>query len=68
MNSIYVGLLNLYIIKNCMHAKYIFAQTQVKYLGHIISGGVIAVDPAKRRAIMDWPKPTCVKPINSFLG
>ena len=29
-------------------AKCIFDQTQVKYLGHIVGGGVIAVDPAKR--------------------
>ena len=34
-------------------AKYIFGQTQVEYLGHIVGGGVVAVDPAKMRAIMD---------------
>ena len=38
-----------------------FGQTQVEYLGHIIGGGVIAVDPAKTCAIMDWPEPKCVK-------
>ena len=44
-------------------AKCVFGQTQVEYLGHIIGGGVIAVDPAKIHAIMDWPEPTYVKHI-----
>ena len=43
------------------HAKCVFVQTQVDYLGHIVDGGVIAVVPAKACAIMDWPEPTCVK-------
>ena len=43
------------------HAKCIFGYTQVEYLGHIIGGGVIAVDPAKTHAIMDWPEPIYVK-------
>ena len=42
------------------HVKYVFSQTQVEYLGYIIGGGVVAVDPAKTRANMDWPEPTCV--------
>ena len=43
------------------HAKCVFGKTQIEYLGHIISGGLIVVDPAKTRDIMDWPEPTCVK-------
>ena len=63
MSSIYVGLLNIYIVKNYMqvHAKCVFNQTHIEYLGHIVGGGVIAVDPAKMHAIMDWPEPTCIK-------
>ena len=35
------------------HAKCVFSQTKVEHLGHIFGGGVIAVDSAKMRAIMD---------------
>ena len=46
------------------YAKCVFGQTQVEYLDHIIvGGGVIAVDPAKMHAIMDWPEPMCIKHI-----
>ena len=45
------------------HAKSVFGQTQMVYLGHIVGSGAVAVDPAKRHAIMDWPEPTCVKHI-----
>ena len=70
MSSICVGLLNIYIVKNLYagHAKCVFGQTQVEYLGHIVGGGVVAVDPAKTRAIMDWPEPTYVNTFNSFSG
>ena len=40
------------------HAKCVFGQTQVDYLGHIIGGGIIAVDPDKTHAIIDWPECT----------
>ena len=41
----------------------VFDQTEVEYLGHIIGGGVVTVDPAKMRAIIDWPEHTCVNHI-----
>ena len=44
-------------------AKYVFCQTQADYLGYIIGGGVIAVDPTKTHAIMDWPEPTYIKDV-----
>jgi hypothetical protein len=37
-----------------------FYQTKIHYLGHIIFGEVIVVDPTKVEAIMEWPKPTNV--------
>ena len=49
-------------------AKYVFVQTRVEYLGHIIGSGIVAVDPAKIHAIMDWPEPTYIKHIKQFLG
>ncbi|KAH9292728.1 hypothetical protein KI387_042085, partial [Taxus chinensis] len=42
--------------------------SEIQYLGHIISGEGIAVDPSKIRAIMDWPAPTTVTEVRSFMG
>ena len=50
------------------HAKYIFGSTQVEYLGHIVGGGVIGVDPAKTYAIMDQPEPIFVKYVLRYYG
>jgi hypothetical protein len=41
---------------------------KVPFLGHIISNGGIAVDPAKMKVIMEWRVPTIVMEIRSFLG
>jgi hypothetical protein len=41
---------------------------KVPFLGHIISNGEIAVDPAKVKEIMEWRVPTTVTEIRSFLG
>jgi hypothetical protein len=41
---------------------------KVPFLGHIISNGGIAVDPAKVKKIMEWRVPTTVTEIWSFLG
>jgi hypothetical protein len=41
---------------------------KVPFLGHIISNGGIAVDPAKVKEIMEWRVPTTVTEIQSFLG
>ncbi|KAJ9541044.1 hypothetical protein OSB04_027550 [Centaurea solstitialis] len=41
---------------------------QVAFLGHIISGEGIKVDPAKVESISNWPKPKNVSEVRSFLG
>jgi hypothetical protein len=41
---------------------------KVPFLGHIISNGRIAVDPAKVKEIMAWSIPTTVTEVRSFLG
>jgi hypothetical protein len=41
---------------------------KVPFIGHIISNGGIAVDPAKVKEIMEWSVPTTVTEIRSFLG
>lgn len=45
-----------------------FGCTQIDYLGHIISGEGVAVDPEKVRCILDWPEPKNVKGVRGFLG
>ena len=41
---------------------------RVAFLGHIISEEGLAVDPAKIEAVKDWPQPTNVTEVRSFLG
>jgi hypothetical protein len=41
---------------------------KVPFLGHIISNGGTAVDPAKVKEIMAWSIPTTVTEVRSFLG
>ena len=45
-----------------------FAENAIEFLGHIISKNKIAMDPAKIQAVQDWPTPTTVKQVRSFLG
>src|SRR5246500_2535098 len=45
-----------------------FNQTELEYLGLIISEGQIRMDAAKLAGIKQWPEPTTVKQVRSFLG
>ncbi|PKI47002.1 hypothetical protein CRG98_032627 [Punica granatum] len=49
-------------------SKCLFGQTQVGYLGHVISKQGLAVDPDKIITIQQWPQPQNVKGVRSFLG
>lgn len=45
-----------------------FAQSQLTYLGHVISAAGVATDPAKIEAVAQWVTPKNVKELRSFLG
>ena len=45
-----------------------FFQKSVNFLGHIVSGEGIATDPAKIAKVEQWPTPTRVGHVRSFLG
>ena len=45
-----------------------FAKPKVDFLGHVISKEGLQVDPRKTQAVQDWPTPTEVTHVQSFLG
>ena len=49
-------------------SKYLFGQTTIDYLGHVISNKALAVDPGKIIVIQQWPVPKSVKDVRGFLG
>ena len=45
-----------------------FKKTKIEYLGMVITEGKITMDSVKVKGIQDWPAPTTVKEVWSFLG
>ena len=45
-----------------------FWLTEVRFLGHVVSGDGVFVDPSKIDAVSKWEQPTSVFEIRSFLG
>jgi hypothetical protein len=45
-----------------------FGKTSLVYLGHIVGGGQLKINPSKIDVIVNWPKPKSVTEIQSFLG
>jgi len=55
---------NLYVkLEKCE-----FDVTETAFLGYILSKDGLKVDPEKIKAILDWPVPTTVKEVQSFVG
>ena len=57
--------------KHQLYAKFSkceFWLKEVGFLGHVISGEGIAVDPTKVESVTKWLAPTSVSEIRSFLG
>ena len=48
--------------------KCVWESPRVDYLGLILEKGVTRMDPAKITGISNWPTPTTVKQVRSFLG
>ena len=42
--------------------------TQIQYLGYIVGEHGVHVDPAKIQIIWDWPAPTTLTELRSFLS
>ena len=49
-------------------AKCHLVQKQVEFLGHVVSAMGVAADPAKVEAVKNYPTPTDLKKLRSFLG
>ena len=49
-------------------AKCVFYQSQVEFLGYIVSHEGISMDPERVRAIAEWPIPRTFRDIQVFLG
>ncbi len=45
-----------------------FHQTQVSFLGYIISSEGVAMDDKKVQSVLNWPQPKTVKELQCFLG
>ncbi len=48
--------------------KCVFLQSQVRYLGHVISAKGVATDPRKAQAVSQWRRPSNITELRSFLG
>jgi hypothetical protein len=45
-----------------------FGKTSLVYLGYIVGGGELKIDPSKVEVIVNWPRPKNVTDVRSFLG
>jgi hypothetical protein len=45
-----------------------FGKRQTTFLGHVVSGQGIAMEPSKIQSIVEWPTPKSVTHVLSFLG
>jgi hypothetical protein len=45
-----------------------FGKTSLIYLGHIVGGGKLKIDPSKVKVILEWSRPSNVTEVRNFLG
>ena len=49
-------------------SKCMFACKKVEYLGHVITGEGVHIDPKKLATMLQWPIPKDIKSLRGFLG
>lgn len=49
-------------------SKCLLGDTEVAYLGHVVTQQGVKVDNAKIQAVSQWPAPTSVRALRGFLG
>jgi hypothetical protein len=49
-------------------SKCIFMRKELQYLGHVISGEGISVNPSQAKTVEDWATPQDLKQLQRFLG
>ncbi|XP_072983551.1 uncharacterized mitochondrial protein AtMg00860-like [Typha latifolia] len=49
-------------------SKYLWGQSRVEYIGHIISAAGVEVDPTKVQSMVQWQIPKTPKALRGFLG
>jgi hypothetical protein len=49
-------------------SKCVFGAESISDLGHIISAAGVAMDPAKVKAVAEWPRPRSARAVRGFLG
>jgi hypothetical protein len=67
---------NLRLVLQCLRenklygklSKVSFYQLKIHYLGHVISDKGIVMDPTKVEVILEWPAPTNVPRVHSFMS
>ena len=47
---------------------YALSLPELEYLGHVVSKDGLKADPVKNKAIQEWPLPTNLGELQSFLG
>jgi hypothetical protein len=45
-----------------------FEKEEIEFLGVVLKGGTIQMDPAKVKGVADWPRPWNVQDVRVFLG
>ncbi|CAN4114569.1 unnamed protein product [Withania somnifera] len=68
MHRVLKPYLDSFVIFYAKFSKYEFWLEYVAFLGHIVSKAGVSVDPTKIRPIRDWPRPTTIYEIRSFVG
>ena len=51
-----------------MPTKCHLVQQEIKYLSHVVSSAGVSMDPDKVKCFPEWPVPTSITQVQSFLG